>query len=375
MSIHDLLQALIAKQSVSPEDAGCQQFMQEYLNQLGFNCTEYNSGPVKNFYAEIGDSDPLLIFAGHTDVVPSGPLAAWDSDPYNLSERSYHYYGRGVADMKGSLACMMWACRQLVASGSPLLGRLGLLITSGDEGSDFLHGTPYVMQQLAANNNLPKYCIVGEPSSTKCLGDVVKNGRRGSLSAQLQIHGVQGHVAYPHLAKNPVHLSAGFIAELTSTIWDDGGEFFPPTSLQITRIHADGGASNVTAPDLNIIFNIRYSILQTAEKLKQRICALLAQHNLQFDVEWTLNGEPFLTSHGDLLQVVAEVIEDKLGYAPKLATSGGTSDGRFIAPYGVELIELGPVNATIHQINEQVKVTDLQSLADVYLAICQRLLT
>lgn len=374
MQLLQILEDLIGYKSVTPRDANCQRYMLNFLQNLGFRCEIFDKSPVSNFYAEYGSGEPLFIFAGHTDVVPIGNAAAWLTDPFKLTVQDGMCYGRGVADMKGSLASMMVACQKFVANNPRANGRLGLLITSGEEGDDYLCGTPHVMHELSARGVVPDYCIVGEPSSSAKVGDVIKNGRRGSLSGKLVIDGVQGHVAYPHLAKNPIHLAAPMLAELTNKTWDDGGEFFPPTSMQITRVHADGGAGNIIPQSLLVDFNFRYSVLQSAATLQEEVLACLRRHNLSFKVDWVESGEPFLTSKGKLLEVCQNKIKKITGIATELSTSGGTSDGRFIAPYGVELIELGPVNATIHKVNESALLSDLYTLADLYYEICVDLL-
>lgn len=376
MLLADVLQKLIAFKSITPEDAGCQQYMLDILSALGFRVETFPNGAVDNFYAEYGESGPLLIFAGHTDVVPSGDESLWASSPFILNIRDGYYFGRGVADMKGSLASMLIACQRFVANNPKPLGRLGLLITSAEEGNDFMHGTPHVIKILQERGALPDYCIVGEPSSTKSVGDVIKIGRRGSLHGKLIVEGIQGHVAYPHLAKNPVHMLAPVIAELTAKVWDNGGEFFPPTSFQITKIQADSGASNVIPQRIEMDFNFRYSILQTVDSLQKDVVDCLDRYNITtYAIEWVSSGEPFLTKDGELLAVSQNIIREITGSSPELSTTGGTSDGRFIAPLGVELIELGPVNNTIHKINESVAVNDLDILADLYYAICCKLLT
>lgn len=376
MLLSDILQKLIAFESITPADAGCQQYMLDILISLGFRVEKFPKGAVDNFYAEYGDSGPLLIFAGHTDVVPPGDESLWASHPFKLNTRDGYYFGRGVADMKGSLASMLIACQRFIENHPKPLGRLGLLITSAEEGNDFMHGTPHVIKILQERDSLPDYCIVGEPSSTKSIGDVIKVGRRGSLHGQLIAEGIQGHVAYPHLAKNPVHMLAPALAELTSKIWDNGGEFFPSTSFQITKIKADSGANNVIPQRIEMDFNFRYSILQTVDSLKEAVIKCLERQGITtYSIDWVSSGEPFLTKDGELLAVAQKIIQEITGVSPELSTTGGTSDGRFIAPLGVELIELGPVNASIHKINECVAVNDLDTLVDLYYAICCELLT
>lgn len=368
-----ILNRLIACPSITPIDAGCQAIMLDFLQQLGFRCQRLDCPPVANFYAEYGTGDPLFVFAGHTDVVPIGDRALWSTDPFALTVQDGFLYGRGVADMKGSLAAMLIAAERWVAS-QPQSGRLGFLITSGEEGDDYAMGTPFVMQELQKQGKQIHYCIVGEPSSTKRVGDVIKIGRRGSLTGKLSIQGKQGHVAYPHLAKNPIHMAAPALGELSQTLWDQGSEHFPPTSLQITHVHAGGEATNIIPQDLQIHFNIRFSPVHTADTLKEQILACFTRYQLQPQIEWTLSGNPFLTHTGQLLQITQQVIQQHTQSKPECSTSGGTSDGRFIAPYGIEVIELGPVNQTIHQINEAVKLDDLLVLTDIYFDILRELL-
>lgn len=371
--IKTILQQLIACPSLTPDDAGCQDVMLNFLRNLGFRCQQFDSPPVANFYAEYGEGDTLFVFAGHTDVVPVGDLLLWHTDPFTLTLQDGMLYGRGVADMKGSLAAMLIAAQRWVEH-QPQCGRLGFLITSGEEGDDYLAGTPYVMQQLQQQNKHIDFCIVGEPSSTQSIGDVIKVGRRGSLSGKLHLQGKQGHVAYPHLAKNPIHMIAPALAELSATIWDQGSEHFPPTSFQITHIHSGGQASNIIPQDLHMHFNLRFSPVHTAEALQADIVACFARHNLQPNIEWTLSGNPFLTHTGKLLQTCQQIIHKHTQKNPECSTSGGTSDGRFIAPYGIEVIELGPINQTIHQINESVSLDDLVILSNMYYDIVQTLI-
>lgn len=349
--------------------------MIDFLKPLGFRCQRFDNPPVANFYAEYGEGGSLLIFAGHTDVVPEGDRKAWQYDPFDLTEIDGMLYGRGVADMKGSLAAMLIAAQQWVTNTKHTNGRLGFLITSGEEGDDYNLGTPYVMTQLHKQGVKANYCIVGEPSSSKRVGDVIKIGRRGSLTGKLQLQGKQGHVAYPHLAQNPIHKIAPALAELSNITWDQGNAHFPPTSLQITHIHSGGQANNIIPQDITVHFNIRYSTEHTAESLQQIIEDCFAKHQLQPTIQWTLNGRPFLTDKGRLLVACEKVILNHTLLAPELSTSGGTSDGRFIAPYGVEVVELGPVNQTIHQINECVAHEDLKILSDLYYGIILELLS
>lgn len=375
LNIQDILEKLISFESVTPQDAGCQPYMLDFLSKLGFRCQRFDQPPVANFYAEFGQGDPLLVFAGHTDVVPVGNLSEWRTNPFQLNEQAGVFYGRGTADMKGSLASMLLAAERFVHQHPTPKGRLALLITSAEEGDQFQLGTPYVMQQLKTQNILPKYCIVGEPSSTRQVGDTLKIGRRGSLSAHLTLKGKQGHVAYPHLAQNPIHDISDALHELVQTTWDQGNEHFPPTSFQITQIQAGGYASNIIPGELTLQFNFRYSTEQTAEGLKNTVESCFQRHGLHPDIGWILNGEPFLTAHGKLRQACTEVIHTQTNQHPELSTSGGTSDGRFIAPYGVEVVELGPVNATIHQVNESVTRAELETLTVLYYSVAEKLLT
>lgn len=372
--IKDILATLISFQSVTPHDAHCQDYIIQALQKLGFTCQKFDNQPVANFFARFGTHSPLLVFAGHTDVVPIGDRSKWHSDPFILQEQDGLLYGRGTADMKGSIACMLVAASRFVNDYPSFAGSLGFLITSGEEGDDFNLGTPYVMEQLQLQNVKPDYCVVGEPSSTKQVGDVIKIGRRGSLSATLELHGKQGHVAYPHLAENPIHTLSPALLELTSTQWDQGNTHFPPTSLQITSIQAGGQASNIIPGELVLQFNFRYSTEQTADTLKHAVNACFSRHGLKPSIQWRLNGEPFLTAGGHLLTTCLEVIHTEAHLNPELSTSGGTSDGRFIAPYGVEVIELGAVNTTIHQVNECVALADLKTLSNIYYALCKALL-
>lgn len=368
-----ILQKLIAFPSLTPADAGCQKFMIDFLQNLGFSCQRFDSAPVANFYAEYGEGDSLFVFAGHTDVVPVGVRSLWHTNPFELTQKEGQLYGRGVADMKGSLAAMLIAAQRWVIESSKR-GRLGFLITSGEEGDDYACGTPYVMQQLQNQGKKIDFCIVGEPSSTQRVGDMIKIGRRGSLTGKLRLQGKQGHVAYPHLAKNPIHMLAPVLAELSAKIWDQGSEHFPPTSLQITHIHSSGEASNIIPQEIQMHFNFRFSPVHTAENLQTQIMNCFTNHQLEPDIEWTLSGNPFLTRTGKLLPTCQQVIRQHTQQDPECSTSGGTSDGRFIAPYGVEVIELGPVNKTIHQINESVALADLVTLSEMYYDIVNEVL-
>lgn len=369
-----ILGQLVSYPSVTPQDVGCQDFMIQFLKRLGFSCQQMNQGPVSNFFACYGDVGPLLVFAGHTDVVPIGEITKWHTDPFVLEEKEGMLYGRGVADMKGSLACMLLMAERFIKTYPSFSGRLGFLITSGEEGDDFDFGTPHVMDQLHRQGTAIDYCIVGEPSSTNEVGDVIKIGRRGSLSAKINLHGKQGHVAYPHLADNPIHKISPFLADLTAIEWDKGNTYFPPTSMQITYLHSGGYAGNIIPGELVLHLNLRYSTEQTENSLKERILNLFNHHHLNPTIEWRLNGEPFLTDKGLLLDSCKQAIVEQTGRETELSTNGGTSDGRFIAPYGVEVVELGPVNASIHQVNECVSLKDLHSLEAIYFSICEKIL-
>jgi len=368
-----LARDLISRPSVTPEDAGCQQMMADYLSRLGFTIEPMVFHDTTNLWARRGSEGPLFCFAGHTDVVPPGPLDKWNSPPFEPTIRDGHLYGRGAADMKGSLAAMLVAVERFVTSNPEHQGSIAFLITSDEEGP-FINGTPKVVETLEARNEKITWCLVGEPSSTHALGDVVKNGRRGSITGDLLVKGIQGHVAYPHLGRNPIHQAAPALAELASTVWDQGNAFFPPTSFQIPNISGGTGASNVIPGELQVQFNFRFSTELTAEQIKERVRAILDRHGLEYELTWTLSGHPFLTSTGDLVEATVAAIEEVQGFRPELSTSGGTSDGRFIAPTGAQVIELGPLNATIHKLNECVKVADLDTLADIYTAILRRLL-
>ncbi|MEE4109904.1 MAG: succinyl-diaminopimelate desuccinylase [Halieaceae bacterium] len=368
-----LTRDLIARASVTPEDAGCQGLMMERLEALGFTCTPLPFGDTENFWAEWGHSGPLLAFAGHTDVVPPGPLEQWQSDPFTPEERDGLLYGRGAADMKGSLAAMIVACERFLADGGPETGRIGFLITSDEEGPA-THGTVRVMEWLGERDISIDYCIVGEPSSSEALGDTIKNGRRGSLNAVVHVRGRQGHVAYPQLADNPIHRALPALAELTARRWDEGNEYFPSTSLQISNIRAGTGATNVIPGDMELWLNFRFSTEQTAEGLRRAVEECLARHEVDAKLHWTLSGEPFLTNEGALVDASRRAIKTVTGITTSLSTAGGTSDGRFIAPSGAEVVELGPVNASIHRVNEHVRSADLDRLARIYEGILQELL-
>lgn len=365
---------LINRRSVTPEDAGCQDMMKDWLAELGFNNETMIFEDTTNLWSRRGNDGPVFCFAGHTDVVPSGPESAWKTPPFSATEKDGVLYGRGAADMKGSLAAMLTATRQFVNDYPDHHGSIAFLITSDEEGP-FINGTTRVIDTLEARNEKIKWCIVGEPSSTDTVGDVVKNGRRGSLTGDLIVKGIQGHVAYPHLAKNPVHDASPALAELANAHWDNGNDFFPPTSFQISNIHAGTGAGNVIPGELHVCFNFRFSTEVTDRELIKRVEEILARHNLDYEIKWTFNGQPFLTDKGDLVEAAQKAISSEMDFDTELSTAGGTSDGRFIAPTGAQVVELGPVNASIHKIDEHVRIQDLYHLERIYYRIMEHLLT
>ena len=369
-----LTKQLIAKQSVTPMDEGCQQLMIEHLQKIGFEIESLRFGDVDNFWAIKGDAGPILCFAGHTDVVPSGPASSWSQPPFEPTVVDGQLDGRGAADMKGSLAAMLVAVERFVAEHPDHSGRIAFLITSDEEGVA-TEGTVKVVQWLQDQQITPDYCLVGEPSSTAKCGDVIKNGRRGSLGCTMTVKGVQGHVAYPHLGRNPIHMAAPALAELASENWDQGNKFFPATSFQISNINGGTGATNVIPGELQVIFNFRFSTEVTDGQLRQRTEAILDKHGLDYELEWNLSGQPFLTPEGKLVEAAVASIKQVTGIDTELSTAGGTSDGRFIAPMGTQVVELGPINATIHQIDENTNVAELDVLTDIYQALLQRLLT
>ncbi|MEM0516296.1 succinyl-diaminopimelate desuccinylase [Pseudoalteromonas sp. YIC-827] len=373
-AVIDLAKDLIRRPSVTPKDAGCQHVIAERLAKIGFTNEPMFFVDTLNTWSRKGQDKPNVCFAGHTDVVPVGDEKKWRFEPFAATEHEGYLHGRGAADMKGSLAAMVVATERFVASHPEHKGSISFLITSDEEGP-FINGTTRVIDTLEARNEKIDMCIVGEPSSTDKLGDVVKNGRRGSLTAYLTVKGKQGHVAYPHLADNPVHHASGFLQALCQEKWDEGNEFFPATSMQISNINAGTGAGNVIPGELEVQFNFRYSTELTAEQIKSRVVALLGEHKVNYDLDWTHNGQPFITEPGELTTAVQGAIEEQMGYQAELQTSGGTSDGRFIAPTGAKVIELGPRNATIHQVDECVSCDDLEKLALIYEGILRRLLT
>jgi succinyl-diaminopimelate desuccinylase len=369
-----LTEELIARASVSPEDGGCQELMIGRLEAIGFRVEKLRFGPVDNFWAKRGGGGPLFCFAGHTDVVPSGPVDDWRTDPFSPVIDDGMLYGRGAADMKSGLAAMVTATEEFVDRHPGHRGSIAFLITSDEEGPS-VDGTRRVVEVLRERHEVIDWCLVGEPSSEKTLGDTIKIGRRGSLSGRLTVHGVQGHIAYPQSANNPVHAVAPALAELTSRTWDHGNEHFQPTSFQISNISAGTGAPNVIPGELKARFNLRFSTEQTVEKLKASVEGILRKHAVNFSLEWFVSGYPFLTASGELSAAACRAVQEQLGIAPKLSTGGGTSDGRFIAPLGAQVIELGVVNDTIHKVNECVRVDDLERLRTVYVRTLELLLT
>ena len=368
-----LSKALINRNSVTPEDAGCQKLLCDRLEPLGFAVENMRFEDVDNIWLRRGTERPLLCFAGHTDVVPTGPITDWDSDPFNAQIRDGLLYGRGAADMKSSIAAFTIASERFVKDFPDHKGSISYLITSDEEGPS-INGTVKVIETLEARDEKIDWCLVGEPSSKDTLGDVIKNGRRGSLNGYLTIIGQQGHVAYPHLASNPMHLAAPMLAELVEMEWDKGNDFFPPTTFQISNINSGTGTTNVIPGQVDMIFNFRFSTEVTADQLKQRVASLLEKHALNVELKWVLSGVPFLTAKGELVAAAVESIKEVTGTDTELSTSGGTSDGRFIAPTGAQVLELGPRNATIHQVNECVEVDDLEPLEEIYYRIMKKLL-
>ena len=369
----DLARELIERRSLTPDDAGCQDVLRARLAPLGFRCETVASNGVTNLWARRGSTRPLVCLAGHTDVVPTGPLESWQSDPFSPSVRDGYLYGRGAADMKSSIAGFVTAIECFVGEEPNAKGSIALLITSDEEGPA-IDGTVRVVDKLRAAGETLDYCIVGEPSSVDRLGDMIKNGRRGTLSGTLFVRGVQGHIAYPHLARNPIHRVAPAIADLAATRWDDGTEYFTPTAWQASNIHAGTGATNVIPGTLELMFNFRYASASTRESLEKRMHEVLRAHHLEYEIKWTGWGQPFITPRGRLVDIVAEAVRDVRGITPELSCTGGTSDGRFIAAICPEVVELGPVNATIHKLNECVAIADLEPLSAMYRGILQRLL-
>ncbi|MCX7891740.1 MAG: succinyl-diaminopimelate desuccinylase [Burkholderiales bacterium] len=369
----ELARELISLKSVTPADAGCQALIAARLAAVGFRIEPIRCGEVENLWARRGESAPLVCFAGHTDVVPAGPLEAWHSDPFVPTERAGRLYGRGAADMKTSLAAFVTAIEAFVAERPRHGGSIALLLTSDEEGPA-VDGTARVVERLRARGESIDYCIVGEPTSVAKLGDTVKNGRRGSLTGRLVVKGRQGHVAYPHLARNPVHLAAPALAELAAVEWDRGNEYFPPTTWQISNVHAGTGAANVIPGEMEVLFNFRFSTASTPESLERRVREVLDRHGLDYAIEWTLGASPFLTPRGTLVAVLTEAIREAAGVTPEVSTTGGTSDGRFIATIAREVVEFGPVNESIHQVDEHVEVASIEPLRRAYLGALRRLL-
>jgi succinyl-diaminopimelate desuccinylase len=368
-----LSRALIGRRSVTPEDGGCQQLLAERLARAGFQCESVVCGEVTNLWARRGNARPLVCLAGHTDVVPPGPLAEWQSDPFVPTVRQGRLYGRGAADMKSSLAAFVLAVERLVAERPDHPGSIALLITSDEEGPS-VDGTARIVERMKGRGETIDYCIVGEPTSVSELGDMIKNGRRGSLSGRLTVRGVQAHIAYPHLARNPIHLLAPALAELSTMQWDRGNEHFQPTSWQASNIHAGTGAGNVIPGTLALDFNFRFSTESTEASLRQRFETVLDQHGLDYAVEWVLGGRPFVTQRGRLVEVVSDAIRKHTGRTPELSTTGGTSDARFIAEICPEIVEFGPVNASIHRLNEHIELAALEKLPLIYLDTLRALL-
>jgi succinyl-diaminopimelate desuccinylase len=368
-----LAQELIRRPSVSPEDHGCLQVIAQRLEAVGFRVERMPFGPVENLWARHGSSGPVLCFAGHTDVVPTGPREEWQTDPFEPVVKDGVLYGRGAADMKSGLAAMITASERFVTAHPDHSGSLAFLLTSDEEGPS-VDGTRRVVEVLEARGEKIAWCVVGEPTSSDVLGDTVKIGRRGSLSGKLTVHGIQGHVAYPHLADNPVHAVAPALAELAAKIWDKGNEFFQPTTFQISNVSAGTGAPNVIPGELKARFNIRFSTEQTVEKLQQSITEIFNRHKVNYTVEWFVSGLPFFTPPGHLSAAVQQAVHEKTARKPELSTTGGTSDGRFIAPTGAQVVELGVINATIHKVNENVRIADVVAVSEIYERVMQLLL-
>ncbi len=367
-----LAKALIQAQSITPDDAGCQALLSQRLAKLGFTIEPLPFGNTNNLWARLGTQAPLLCFAGHTDVVPAGDLSAWNTDPFTPTEQDGVLYGRGAADMKSSIAAFVCACERYLTNHTLNKGSIALLITSDEEGSAE-DGTVKVVELLEKRQELIDYCIVGEPTCTNQLGDTIKNGRRGSLLGALTVHGKQGHIAYPHLAKNPIHLLAPALLALIEECWDEGNDYFPATSFQVSNIHAGIGTVNVIPDSIQLLFNFRFSSEQTEESLKQRVHTILAQHQLDYDLNWHLSGNSFLTRKGHFTDIVLQAITEITRVQAQLSTTGGTSDGRFIKAIATELIEFGPINATIHQANECVPIEDIEKLTQVYLRVIEKI--
>ena len=369
----ELAKSLISQASVTPDDNGCQSIMIERLKKIGFEIHPLKFGNVDNFWATRGNSGPIFAFAGHTDVVPAGNEDAWNTSPFEPTIKGDYLYGRGAADMKGGLASMVTATENFVQDNPNHNGTIAFLITSDEEGVA-INGTVKVMDYLKENDTKIDYCLLGEPSSTSITGDVIKNGRRGSLNGVINVNGQQGHVAYPHLAKNPIHFIAPALNDLCLQEWDSGNEYFPATSFQISNFHSGGGVTNVVPGEAKVMFNFRYSTETTKEELMAKVHEILDNHKIDYTLDWHHSGNPFLTPVGDLVSACVSAIEETKDITPELSTSGGTSDGRFIAQEGTQVVELGPVNATIHQINESILVKDLEDLSSIYTKVLTRIL-
>jgi succinyl-diaminopimelate desuccinylase len=372
-SVLDLTRALIARQSITPDDAGCQAMIAERLQSIGCSIESLRFGSVDNLWATHGSGAPVFVFLGHTDVVPSGDIKTWTTDPFEPTIRDGRLYGRGAADMKSGVAAMTVALENWLSRNPKHAGTVALLLTSDEEGPTNLDGVRRVAEEFRARKQRIDYCVVGEPSSAERLGDIIRIGRRGSLSGRLTVRGVQGHVAYPEKVRNPIHLAAPALAELSTTRWDDGNAEFPPTSFQISNINAGTGALNVVPGSLDVAFNFRFCTASSAHSLRERTEAILRKHGLDFAIAWDVSGEPFLTRAGKLRGAVSRVIEDICGIVPKADTGGGTSDARFIAPLGAEVVEVGPVNASIHKIDEHIALDELEMLPNIYERILDRL--
>ena len=369
----DLAKSLISQASITPDDKGCQSIMIERLKKIGFEVHSLKFADVDNFWATRGSSGPIFAFAGHTDVVPAGNEDEWNTVPFEPTIKDGYLYGRGAADMKGGLAAMVTATESFVKDNPNHKGTIAFLITSDEEGVA-INGTVKVMDYLKENNQKIDYCLLGEPSSTSVTGDVIKNGRRGSLNGVINVNGQQGHVAYPHLAKNPIHLISQALSDLCTQEWDSGNEYFPATSFQVSNIHSGDGVTNVIPGKAKIMFNFRYSTETTKEELMTRVHEILDNHKIEYTIDWSHSGYPFLTPVGDLVSACVSAVEETKDITPELSTSGGTSDGRFIAQEGTQIVELGPVNATIHQVNESILVEDLEDLSHIYSKVLSKIL-
>jgi len=368
----ELAKQLISIPSITPDDLGCQKIIADRLSAIGFTIEHLRFGEVDNLWARHGTQSPLFVFAGHTDVVPTGPIEQWSSDPFTPTIIDDVMTARGTADMKSSIAAMTCACENFFQRQKEIKGSVAFLITSDEEGPA-TEGTVKVIEHLENKNEKIDWCLVGEPSSTNTLGDVIKNGRRGSISGDLIIHGTQGHIAYPHLADNPIHLFAGALQDLSDEVWDNGNDHFPPTSFQISNINAGTGASNVIPGELKVQFNLRFSTELNENTIKQRIESILDNHKLSYTLDWTLSGHPFITPGGTLVEATQQAIQSVCGIETELSTAGGTSDGRFIAPTGAQVVELGPVNDSIHKIDENINIKQLEKLTEVYTAVLHNL--